>query len=395
MTPAGYAPDRRQKLLGSEDHYRLLVDGIKDYAIFMLDPTGHIVSWNDGAERIKGYSASEIVGQHFSRFYPAVDTSAGKPAMELSIAAAEGRFEEEGWRVRKDGTPMWANVIITALRDATGTLIGYAKVTRDISEKKRLSEAEAAQTRALETAYVELDRHRQYLKLANEELEGFTYSVSHDLRAPIHHIDGFARLLMEEHGAALSQGAREYVHRIQKRARHMSQLVDDLLNLSQVGREGLRIQSCSLGSLVEDIAAALRAELSTRDVRLVLGQLPTVDCDPGLAKVVFTNLLSNAFKFTRGRAHALVEVGAHVKQGQPVLYVRDNGAGFDLKYADRLFGVFQRLHPEFEGSGVGLATVQRIVHKHGGEVWAESRPNQGATFYFTFGPPPHPVAQAK
>jgi len=319
----------------------------------------------------------------------------GKPAMELKIASAEGRFEEEGWRVRKDGTLMWANVIITALRDEMGVLIGFAKVTRDISEKKRVSEIQASQTRALESAYSELDRHRHDLKRANEDLEGFTYSVSHDLRAPIRHIDGFARLLMEDYGAALSQGARDYVVRIQQGARQMGQLVDDLLNLSQVGRQGLRIQPCPLGSLVGEIASALTADLSTRNVRLVLDRLPTLWCDPGLAKVVFTNLLSNAFKFARARPQVVVEVGVILKNGQSVLYVRDNGIGFNPKDADRLFGVFQRLHPEFEGSGVGLATVQRIIHKHGGDIWAESTPNQGSTFYFTFGPPQNAAAQTR
>jgi PAS domain S-box-containing protein len=381
------------ELLTSGDHYRLLVEGIKDYAIFMLDAKGHVVSWNEGAERIKGYTANEIVGQHFSRFYTEVDKRAGKPACELSVAAAEGRFEEEGWRVRRDGSLMWASVVITALRDRTDMLIGFAKVTRDISEMKRVSEAQAAQTRALESAYVELHRHRQDLKHANDDLEGFTYSVSHDLRAPIHHIDGFARLLMEKHGAALSGGAREYVALIQKGARHMRQLVDDLLNLSQVGRQGLRIQACSLGSLVGEIASTLRADLASRDVRLVVGHLPTLACDPGLARVVLTNLLSNAVKFTRGKAQAVIEVGVVDRKGEPVLYVRDNGVGFDPRYADRLFGVFQRLHPEYEGSGVGLATVQRIIHKHGGKVWADGVPNEGATFYFTFGPPHHAVAK--
>jgi PAS domain S-box-containing protein len=378
----------------NEDHYRLLVDGIKDYAIFMLDPSGYIVSWNGGAERIKGYTASEIIGQHFSRFYTAADNSAGKPATGLRLAAAEGRFEEEGWRVLKDGSLMWANVIITALGDETGKLIGFAKVTRDISEKKRLREMQEAQTRALESANLALHQHRQDLKRANEDLEGFTYSVSHDLRAPIQHINGFARLLLEEHGAALTEGAREFALRIQKRAHHMGQLVDDLLNLSQVGRTGLRIQACSLGPLVRNIASALSADLFPRDIHFVLGRLPIVDCDRGLAKIVFTNLLSNAFKFTRERKQAVIEAGVTVRRGQEVLFVRDNGVGFDPRYADRLFGAFQRFHHEFEGTGVGLASVQRIIHKHGGDVWAESTPDHGATFYFTFGTPLDPEGHA-
>jgi PAS domain S-box-containing protein len=386
-TDAHIAPEPSGIREAGRDHYRLLIEGIKDYAIFMLDTTGHVVSWNGGAERAKGYRATEIVGQHFSRFYPAPDRDAGTPARKLRIAAAEGRFEDEGWRVRQDGSLMWASVIITALRDTTGLLIGFAKVTRDISEMKRMSEVRAARTRALERTNLDLDQHRHDLARANDELEGFTYSVSHDLRAPLRHIAGLARLMLEESGGALGDGVREYADRIHKAARHMGQLVDDLLNLAQIGRPGLRMQACALGPLVDDIAAELTADLASRDVRLVRGPLPTLACDPGLARVVFTNVLSNAFKFTRGRTRALVTVGVVDRAGQSVLYVRDNGAGFDPRYADRLFGAFQRLHPEFEGNGIGLATVQRIIHKHGGAVWAEAMPDQGATFYFTFGPP--------
>ena len=352
-----------ERLPGDADRYRLLVDAIDDHAVVMLDPTGHVVSWNRGAERVKGYAAAEMIGQHFSRCYPAADNAAGKPARELRIAAIDGRFENEGWRVRRDGSRMWAHAVTSPLRDPAGMLLGFARVTRDISETRR----------------------------AHGDLEGFTYGVSHDLRAPIRHIESLAASLMEAFGATLDEGARVYIRRIQKDARRLDQLVTDLATLSQVGRQGLRIQSCAPGPIVAGIAAALMADLASREVELVLGHLPMLRCDANLARIVFSNLLSNALKFTRGRAHAVVEVGAMSSRGQPVLYVRDNGIGFDPKYADRLFGVFQRLHPEFEGSGVGLATVQRIIHKHGGDVWVDAAPDHGATFYFTFGSSPHPV----
>jgi signal transduction histidine kinase len=191
----------------------------------------------------------------------------------------------------------------------------------------------------------------------------------------------------------LNDDARHYLTRVQDGARHMGLLVDDLLNLSQIGRQGLLLQACSLGTIVGEIVATLGPELAERDVRVELDHLPTLSCDPGLAKIVFTNLLSNALKYTRDKSPAAIEVSSLIRDGQRVLYVRDNGVGFDLKYADKLFGVFQRLHKEFEGTGIGLATVQRIIHKHGGEIWADAAPNKGATFYFTFGPPPHARSQ--
>jgi light-regulated signal transduction histidine kinase (bacteriophytochrome) len=223
------------------------------------------------------------------------------------------------------------------------------------------------------------------LEAANRELEAFTYSVSHDLRAPIRQIDGFARILSEHRETPLDAKGEHYLMRIQEGAAHMGRLVDDLLHLARVGRQGLRPRSVSLGALLEEVRDDLAAETTGRDIDWVVDSLPATDCDPGLMKVVFTNLLSNAVKYTRRRQPASIEVGCTLQLGRRVIFVRDNGVGFDMKYAGKLFGVFQRLHrsDEFEGAGVGLATVQRIVHKHGGEIWAEAQPGLGATFFFT------------
>lgn len=222
---------------------------------------------------------------------------------------------------------------------------------------------------------------------SNRELEAFTYSVSHDLRAPLRHISGFSKLLTEEYGSTLTPEAQHHLQRIQEGTQRMGQLVDDLLNLGRVGRQGLRLQATNLKRLIEDVISESLPDTEERQVEWEIDDLPFVECDPGLMKQVFQNLLSNAVKFTRPRSQAVIEVGQKDQEGTPVVFVRDNGIGFNMKYADKLFGVFQRLHrtEDFEGTGVGLATIQRIIQKHGGRIWAEAELDKGATFYFTLG----------
>ncbi len=234
----------------------------------------------------------------------------------------------------------------------------------------------------------ETGRANAELAASVKELEAFTYSVSHDLRAPLRHISGFSRILTEEYGPNLPSDAQHHLQRIQDGTRRMGQLVDDLLNLARVGRRDLSLQVSGLKSLVDEVIAELEPECTGRQIEWRIADLPFVDCDPGLMKQVFQNLLSNAIKFTRPRSQAVIEVGRKDQDGTAVVFVRDNGVGFNMKYADKLFGVFQRLHrPEdFEGTGVGLATVQRIIQKHGGgRIWAEAELDKGATFYFTLG----------
>jgi signal transduction histidine kinase len=225
------------------------------------------------------------------------------------------------------------------------------------------------------------------LESANKELEAFTYSVSHDLRAPLRHVSGFSKILSEEFSESLPPEAQRHVQRIQEGTRRMGQLIDDLLNLARVGRKELSLQVGGLRSIVAEVIEGLSPDVGARQVEWKIGDLPYVECDTALMHQVFQNLLSNAVKFTRPRSHAVIEVGQEQRDGQPMVYVRDNGVGFSMKYADKLFGVFQRLHraEDFEGTGVGLATVQRIVQKHGGRIWAEAELDKGASFYFTLG----------
>jgi PAS domain S-box-containing protein len=359
----------------SEEKLRLLTSNIKDYAIIMLDREGHVISWSAGAERVKGYSGDEMLGQHFSRFYPPEDIAVGKPDRGLAVAAEQGQFEDEGWRVRKDGSRFWASVVITALRNEAGQLRGFGKVTRDITERRRSEQA--------------LERANAELSAANKELEAFAYSVAHDLRAPLRHIDGFSKMLAEHLGAPADEETRHYLDTIQASTRNMGEMVDDLLNLSRVARKELNLQVTGLSSLVEEVRKDLLNETRERQIEWKIAPLPFVECDPVLLKQVFVNLLTNAVKFTRTRPQAVIEVEQTTVDGQTVTLVRDNGVGFSMKYSNKLFGVFQRLHrqEDFEGTGVGLATAQRIVHKHGGRIWADAELNKGATFYFTLGSP--------
>jgi PAS domain S-box-containing protein len=371
-----------QALRESEERFRLMVENVKDYAMIMLDPEGHIVSWNAGAERIKGWSAHEILGRHFSLFYPPEDAKSDRMGHELRIATRDGRFEDYGWRVRKDGSRFWANVIVTALRDERGVLRGFSKITRDVSEQKAANEA-------LRRAREDLERRvrdrTQLLEAANRELETFSYSVSHDLRAPLRSMDGFSAALLKNYGDKLDARARDYLSRIRSSSRHMAQLIDDLLNLSRLGRQEMRKEAVDLTALARRVAAELRRVEPERDVEFIAQPELSANGDPNLLKIVFENLLGNTWKYTGGRRRGRIEFGASARHGQAVFFVRDNGAGFDMSFSDRLFLPFQRLHGpnEFPGSGIGLATVRRIVQRHGGDVWAQGEPGQGATFFFT------------
>jgi PAS domain S-box-containing protein len=633
------AEERRRRLEAehalslSEEHFRNLVEAVRDYAIFMLDPAGNITTWNTGAEWIMGYPAAEIVGRSHECMFLAADVAGGQPAKLLRLAEAQGRSEREGWRLRKGGARFWANTVVTALRnpqdgsrgfaiiirdttarkeveevlarlaaivqasddaiismtlegtitswnpgaekifdytpeetvgrsvlmllppergeeeiailariargekiepfetvrvtkdgrridvsvgispikDDTGRVIGAAKIARDITQHKqaqeRLQRAEARNTAILQAALdavITIDRESivhdwnvaaermfgypraeaigrnvdaliipstllqvyrdglaQYLILgagsligrpieltarrangaelaielgitpiagsepqlytaiirdisarkvaeaevrrlnaeleqrvrartaeleaANQELESFSYSVSHDLRAPLRHITGFIEMLQARAAPALDEESLRLARSIADSAARMTRLIDALLGFSRLGRADLRKTRVSLAALVRGAQLELRNEVRDRKVEWIGGTLPDVDGDPALLQQVMINLLSNALKYTRPREVARIEVGAKADLREVVCYVRDNGVGFDMRYADKLFGVFQRLHhpAEFEGTGIGLANVRLIVHRHGGRSWAEGTVNEGATFFFS------------
>lgn len=501
---------QHQNLVATQEGFRLLVEGVKDYAIIMLDPQGNIAGWNAGGEKLKGYQTEEIINKHFSCFFTHEDRERGLPEQALKTASETGRFEYEGWRVRKDGTRFWADVILTALKDENGQVRGFSQITHDISDRKLaeliLSESEERLRFALEAAdmvawdwniitdevirsnnveqiigisktqksktgagFLSLihpaDRERvcklineaitnknvytaeyrlikpdssvcwmadqgrvsaekdgiavrmsgvirditEYkqvenqirelnenlenlvkkrtiqLEEANKELEAFSYSVSHDLRAPLRHISGFVELLQKRIANTLDETSLRYLNNITQTVKHAGNLVDDLLAFSRMGRMEMRQLNINMQQLVQQVQQQLEPEIEGRKIIWKIGELPHVCGDPSLLKLVLWNLFSNAIKYTRPVAEAEIEIGSFSNENEVVFFVRDNGVGFDMRYVEKLFGVFQRLHSasEFEGTGIGLANVRRIIHRHGGKTWAESIINNGATFYFS------------
>jgi light-regulated signal transduction histidine kinase (bacteriophytochrome) len=278
------------------------------------------------------------------------------------------------------------------LKDGHGNLGGGVAVLRDITERKAAERQIQTLNQSLEARVIERTAE---LKVANGELEAFTYSVSHDLRAPLRHISGFTKILTERFHSSLPAEAQGHLQVIHQGALRMGQLVDELLKLARLSRQALAVRVTGLGSLVEDVVALLAPETEGRQVEWKIGDLPFVECDPTLMRQVFQNLISNALKYSRPRCPAVIEIGQTQKEEGKVIFVKDNGVGFDMKYADKLFGVFQRLHSseEFEGTGIGLATVERIIKKHGGSVWVEAELDRGTTFYFTLGGREHSVPE--
>jgi PAS domain S-box-containing protein len=363
-----------EALRQSEERFRLLVSEVTDYAILMLDPEGRVASWNAGAERIKGYKPNEIIGQHFSSFYSPEEVQQGKPAYELRVAAEQGRFAEEGWRLRKDGSRFWANVVITALRDATGSLRGFGKVTRDFTERKR---AEELMLHAKEQA----ERTSQFK-------DQFLSTMSHELRTPLNAVLGFSDLLADERYGPLNEKQRRYINHIHTGGKHLLSLISDILDLSKIeaGRMELALESLSLDGAFAEVLSVMQPLADKKSHVL------SANAEPGLAvradatrfKQVLMNLLGNALKFTPNGGR--IELAARLTNGNVRVEVRDNGPGIPPDEQKRIFEAFYRLREsgkKNEGTGLGLAITQRLVELHGGQLGLDSQLGQGSCFYFS------------
>ncbi|MGA9979980.1 MAG: PAS domain S-box protein, partial [Candidatus Sulfotelmatobacter sp.] len=353
------------------------------------DTQGKFILWNPAAERIVGMGPAEMSPEqwttHYGVYLPDAVTPF-PPEQNPSLRAIHGEASaaEMFLKNRTLGGGIWIEINGSPLKDKNGVLRGGVAAFRDISRRR----ADEREIRKLnEELELRVATRTAELQSANKELEAFSYSISHDLRAPLRHISGFARIVIEDFAPSLPAEAQRHLQRIEQGAGRMGQLVDELLNLTRVGRQTLAVHATGLGSVVQDVITMLEPEIAGRQVQWKVAELPIVECDAILVRQVFQNLIGNALKYSRPRSPAVIEIGQTVKDGQTVIFVRDNGVGFSMKYADKLFGVFQRLHraEDFEGTGVGLATVHRIVQKHGGQVWAEAEIDHGATFYFTLG----------
>ena len=418
----GEPPNRRGAASGvhtSGEQLRLLVQSVKDYAILMLDPEGRVTSWNEGAERIKGYAPAEILGRSFKVFYPPEAVAAKFPEHELEVAAREGRFEDEGWRVRKDGSRFWANVVITALRDDRGKVIGFGKVTRDLTGRRRAEEqarelaakeaaraeaesrsAELAQlNRRLREQAVELhealsaaeaareaaERSAAAVEEAYRELDQFAYVASHDLKAPLRGIANLAEYLQEDLGEQLPPESRKHLQLLQGRAHRMEALIDGILAYSRAGRVLKEVEPVDTGALVQEVIELLAPPEGVRIE--VEPAMPIVQAERIPFQQVFLNLIANAVKYSLAeRPDVEVRVQCRDADDAFEFAIRDNGPGIAPEYHERIWGIFQTLsaRDDVESTGIGLSVVRKLVERRGGRAWVESAPGSGATFRFTW-----------
>jgi len=345
--------------------------------IFVRDMSDVITYWNRGAHEMYGWTAEEAIGQRSPQL---LQTIYPVPLDEVHAELVRAdRWEGELDRIRADGTRIAVSCRLALRRDERQQPVAILETSNDITPRRRREQ----EIRALND---DLARRTTELQATNKELEAFAYSISHDLRAPLRHTAGYAELLQRNAAASLDDKSRRYLTLILEAAKRMGNLIDDLLAFSRIGRAETRKARVSLEALVKEALAEVRPETDGRDIAWTVGTMPEVYVDRAMLRLALVNLMSNAVKFSRTRAQAKIEIGcAEAGADETAVFVRDNGVGFDMQYADKLFGVFQRLHPTeaFEGTGIGLATVQRIVHRHGGRVWAEGVVDGGATFYFT------------
>lgn len=380
ITERKRAEDRIQASLKDVNDLKAALD---EHAIVAItNPQGRITYVNDKFCAISKYSREELIGQDHRIINSGHHPKEFIRGIWTTISA--GRVWQGEIKNRaKDGSIYWVDTTIVPFLKPDGKPYQYVAIRADITQRKLIEEEIRQLNLDLETRVTE---RTAQLEAANKELEAFSYSVSHDLRAPLRHIDGFAGLLVKSDGQTISERGRTHLKHIADSAKQMGLLIDDLLVFARMGRAEMRITRVDLAELLEETIRSLQPETQQRNIVWKKGALPVVLGDPPMLRQVFVNLIANAIKYTRPRDPAEIEIGCHENStGELTVFVRDNGVGFEMQYADKLFGVFQRLHraEEFEGTGIGLANVRRIIIRHGGRTWAESRPDAGATFYFS------------
>ena len=400
----------------SEERLRLLVQSVKDYAIFMLDPNGIVSTWNQGAERIKGYSAEEIIGMHFSVFYPPEGVAARRPEQEIETALTHGQFEEEGWRVRKDGTRFWANVVLTPVRSGS-RLLGFAKVTRDLTERRaahdraiadarRLAAQDAARTAAEQRAQelrsladqlraqtAELERRSADAESANRAKSQFLAAMSHELRTPLNAIGGYAQLMQMGISGPVTPAQREQLERIQHSQSHLLGIINDILNFSRMeaGQVVYDIGPVDIQAVIALVVPMVAPQADAARLRLTTGHCPVgiiARADRAKVEQILLNLLSNAVKFTKENGE--IEVACHLEGDRVLVSVRDTGVGIPADQLDKIFAPFvqvgRSLASPKEGTGLGLAISRDLARAMGGDLMVTSEEGRGSTFTLTLPP---------
>jgi PAS domain S-box-containing protein len=379
-----------EQLRLSEERYARMINEVEDYAIILMDREGIIENWNKGAEKIKGYRSDEIIGKHFSIFYTAQDKQRHLPQQLLDIAEKEGKAAFEGWRVRKDGTMFWGSMVITALHDTANNVIGFSKVTRDLTERKIAEDK-------LQMYADELLQKNKDLERSNNELSSFSYVASHDLQEPLRKIQGFGNLIMNGEISNLSDTGKDYFNRMIKAASRMQGLIDSLLEFSRTTTDIRNFESADLNELLEEVKKDMREQIESSGAVIKSQSLPTLGVIPFQFRQLLANLLSNSIKYKKKDVPPEIEVSAEKIPAKDLpedfavssvdyyrITIRDNGIGFEQEYADKIFELFQRLHGknEYTGSGIGLAICKKIAENHSGWISAESEPGVGSSFHF-------------
>lgn len=380
-----------ETLRQSEERFRAVFENSSD-SIILVDGQGTILRVNPAAECLAGIQAAEMVGQKSwdlqarlpsaTQYNETFNQQVKQIMQDMLATPNHPAFNQllEGDMRRPDGSVVYFQQVVFPCHTSGRAM--YAGLIRDISAQK-LAQLESQHLN--EVLEQRVEERTAELAQAYQELEAFSYSISHDLRAPLRAMDGYSRLALEDFAASLPDEVRRYLEIVHRSALTMSRMIDDLLRLSRLGRQALNIQSVQPGELVRELLLSFANEISERQVQVSVLDMPACQADRGLLQQVYANLISNALKFTRPCPQPRIEVGCIQRGSTPVYYVRDNGVGFDSQYAEKLFSVFQRLHSQkdYEGDGIGLALVQRIIRRHGGMIWAEAEINQGTTFYFT------------
>jgi len=371
------------ELRTSEERFRLLVDGVKDYAIFLMDPAGNVTSWNQGAQRIKGYQAEEILGRHLSTFYPAEDVAAGIPARGLRVAEQQGQFEAEGWRVRKDGSRFWASIVITALRDEAGRLSGFAKITRDITERKKIQDQLVEAERREAAKFRE---HADRMAILEETKSQFLKLASHELRTPVSLICGYLSLFEEGDLGEVSEKGKAALSVLATQGRELNRLIGEILEVARMDEGSLALQLAThdFRQVVAEAVDTVRLAASDNH-RLPLvtpDHAVPVNADRKRLSMILHKLLDNAIKYSPDGGEIACEV--LVLPGWAELDVRDQGLGLEPAQLDQLFRRFGRIvtdeTADIRGSGLGLYLARETARLHGGDITVESEPGRGSTF---------------